>query len=210
MKTKGNTLHLCNQGASQRAFGTFCCNMGKNHKVYSRCNKQTKSPRQHGVCPPPPIPDAEIPEWEREKWQEPAVDLFIAHSIKNIYAHHLPLLKQMRIFFLTQAHNLYATNSWHSKRCLYPAPFFLSSLVLERITANCKKYKFRFKKRERGHCESSGIWLNTAKLISNCFQSISQDGKSNLMWICAKPVSCVHYSVNLNVHYWFIKDFLTL
>lgn len=51
-----------------------------------------EGPRQGSVSPPNhPIPGAEIPEWEYEKWQEPAADLFTAelpflHSIKNICA----------------------------------------------------------------------------------------------------------------------------
>lgn len=51
--------------------------MRKNQEVYALCNKLTKrTPAKVVLAPPPPIPEAEIPVWECEKWWEPAADVF--------------------------------------------------------------------------------------------------------------------------------------
>ena len=40
-----------------------------------------EGPRRGSVRPPPPIPDAAIPEWECEKWHEPAEGLVTAELL---------------------------------------------------------------------------------------------------------------------------------
>ena len=191
MKTKGIALCLCYHGVSRWAFGTCCCNMRKNHKVYSLCNKQRGALAKVVLAPPSTTNsrcwNPRVRMWEMARTCSRFIHCwapFLAFDQKYLCTPS-PIVETNENFY-TGTRRILNT----PRDAFIPLLIFSSFLVHERITANCKKYINLDRKREQR--ESSGISLNTAELISNCFQGISWPSHSNLIWICVKPVSCVH------------------
>lgn len=151
MKTKGNALCLCFHGLSHWAFGTCFCNMRKNHKVYSLCNKLTKRALTKVVLPPPPTTNSRCWNPSVRMWEMARTCSRFIHCWAPFLAFDQKYLCSPSPIVETNENFYTGTPTRHDeftpRDAFIPLLIFSSLLVHERITAKCKIYKFREKER---------------------------------------------------------------
>lgn len=149
------------------AFGTCCCNMRKNHKVYSLCNKLTETALAKVVSAPLPH-QFQMLKSQRENVRN-------GENLLQIYSLLSSLSSiQSKIFVHTVSYcwNKWEFLHWHVTSTQRipntPRDTFILLLIFSRLC--CMKGSQQTVKnihleRRRENRESSGIVLNAAELI---------------------------------------------
>lgn len=182
MKTKGVALCLCYHGVSHCAFGTCCCNMKKNHKVYSFCNKLTKKATHptNSRCWNPTVRMWEIARPRSRFIHRRA--LFLAFDQKYLRSPS-PVVETNENFYICRKFLMLPEMP---QSCFwFPSVFCYRKRSQQ---TNCNKKK-TFKVKES--TLKLKDFLNAAGLISNSFQGTSRPIQSNLSRMCVQLTSCV-------------------
>lgn len=196
IKTKGNALCLRYHGVSHWAFGDLLVEIWGTTTNFTLYNERTKR-AYSGVVLAPNITTTNSRCWNPSlrMWEMQRTCSRFIHCWAPFLAFDQKYLCSPSPFVETNENFYTGTPPLHDE-----------SLTLQEMPLSCSFFsqaswcmkgsqqtvKNIHLESKRECCESWGISLNTAELISNWLQGMSQATQSNLIWICAKPVSCVH------------------